>query len=164
MGLSSRTNEAALQQLQLLLPQHSVHAVPVQHGLHLKSACTALDSRTMLYADDVAGRALKRILENHPAFSTSCDSSSSGSGGGSSGGSDVGPWQHLLVEPECANVLLLGRHVLMRGGFPESEMVLEGLARQKGLQLHKLEYSEFGKADGSLTCCSIVLQPSPGSD
>lgn len=153
VGLSTRTNESAFQQLQQLLPQHALHAVPVAKGLHLKSACTALDSRTMLYADNEAGRGLKSILQDHMAFSPTA-----GSNGGISGSSE-GPWQHVLVDAECSNVLLLGRHVVMRGGFPESERVLERLAAAKGLQLHKLEYGEFAKADGSLTCCSIVLPP-----
>lgn len=158
VGLSRRTNAAALQQMQEMLPQHSVHAVPVDHGLHLKSACTALDSRTMLYADNEAGRGLRSVLQHHAAFSTATGSGqhSNGSTGSSTGGTDA--WQHLLVDPKCANVLLLdnGRHVVMCSGFPRSEQLLEGLAA-KGLQLHKLDFAEFAKADGSLTCCSILL-------
>jgi dimethylargininase len=161
VGLSGRTNAAALQQMQEMLPQHTLHGVPVAHGLHLKSACTALDSRTMVYSDDDAGRGLKSILQEHPAFSAGSsgnDSSDTGSSGSGGIGHHVQPWQHVVVDPACANLLLLGdRHVIMRGGFPRSEQLLEQMAAERGLQLHKLEYDEFAKADGSLTCCSILL-------
>lgn len=143
VGLSKRTNAAALQQMQKLLPQHELHGVAVAHGLHLKSACTALDDRTMLYADDDAGRSLRSLLQQHPAFTAS-------------------PWEHVLVHPVCANVLLPGRdHVVMSsGGAAESEQLIERLAAAKGLQLHKLPFDEFAKADASLTCCSILLPAS----
>ncbi|WIA20297.1 hypothetical protein OEZ85_006129 [Tetradesmus obliquus] len=36
VGLSARTNAAAVQQMQRHLPQHVVHGVPVGYGLHLK--------------------------------------------------------------------------------------------------------------------------------
>lgn len=159
VGLSGRTNAAALQQMQQMLPQHTLHGVSVAHGLHLKSACTALDSRTMVYSDDDAGRGLKGILQEHPAFSS--DGSAGGRGNGSSGSGGSGhlqPWQHVMVDSACANLLLLGdRHVVMRGGFPRSEQLLEQMAAERGLQLHKLDFGEFSKADGSLTCCSILL-------
>lgn len=146
VGLSRRTNAAALQQMQALLPQHSLHGVPVAHGLHLKSAVTALDGRTLVYADDEAGRGLRALLKQHPAFS----SSSSGQE----------PWQHVLVHPQCCNLVLLGgKHVVMQGGHGPSEALLQRLAAERGLQLHKLDFGEFAKADGALTCCSILLPP-----
>jgi dimethylargininase len=113
----------------------------------------------MLYADNEAGWGLKSILQDHPAFSPTAGSGGGSNGSNGSSGSSEGPWQHVVVDPACSNVVLLGRHVVMRGGFPESERVLERLTAAKGLQLHKLEYGEFAKADGSLTCCSIVLPP-----
>jgi dimethylargininase len=159
VGLSGRTNAAALQQMQEMLPQHTLHGVLVAHGLHLKSACTALDSKTMVYADDEAGRGLKRLLQEHPAFSSDSSSGSSGNSSSFSGSSGRSqPWQHVLVEPACANLLLLGdRHVVMSGGFSRSEKLLEQMAAERGSQLHKLDFGEFAKADGSLTCCSILL-------
>jgi dimethylargininase len=152
VGLSRRTNAAALQQMQALLPQHSLHGVSVAHGLHLKSAVTALDSRTLVYADDAAGRGLRALLQQHPALSSSSSSSSSGQQ----------PWQHVLVAPQCCNLLLLGdKHVVMQGGHGPSEELLQQLAAERGLQLHKLNFGEFAKADGALTCCSILLPPPP---
>lgn len=159
VGLSRRTNAAALQQMQeLLLDTHSVHGVAVRHGLHLKSACTALDASTMLYADNEAGRDLRGLLQQHPAFSSSDSSGSSSSSRQS--------WQHVLVDPVCANVLLLdgeqeNKHVVMSSGGRQSQQLVERLARERNLQLHKLQFDEFAKADGSLTCCSILLPSAP---
>lgn len=149
VGLSRRTNAAALQQMQALLPQHSLHGVSVAHGLHLKSAVTALDSRTLVYADDEAGRGLQAMLQQHPALRSSSSSS----------GQQL--WQHVLVAPHCCNLLLLGeKHVVMQGGHGPSEELLQQLTAERGLQLHKLDFGEFANADGALTCCSILLPPS----
>lgn len=155
VGFSRRTNAAALEQLQAALqPQGAVlHGVEVQHGLHLKSAMTALDGRTLLYADDAAGRSLRAALErgSHPALLDGA-----AGGGGGAGSKAV---QHVMVEPAAANVLLLPGHVIMPAGLPRSQAVLQALADERGLQLHRLDFAEFAKADGSLTCASILLPP-----
>lgn len=144
VGLSARTNAAGVAQLAAHLPDHSVHGVPVPAGLHLKSAVTALDGATLLFADNAAGRALSAALTEHPALTA-------GAGGA--------PWRHVLVpDPVAANVLLVGEHVVMQGGCPASEALLEELCAPRGLRLHKLpRMTEFIKADGALTCCSILL-------
>jgi dimethylargininase len=46
---------------------------------------------------------------------------------------------------------------VMQRGCPKSERILEQLTTERGLQLHKLVFGEFAKADGALTCCSILL-------
>ena len=98
VGLSRRTNAAAVEQLAAHLPAHSVHGVPVPHGLHLKSAVTALDGATLLFADNTAGLQLSAALAEHPALA------------GGTGGA-----RHVFVpDPFAANVLLLGEHVVMQ--------------------------------------------------
>lgn len=53
----------------------------------------------------------------------------------------------------------------MQGGFPRSEALLERLCGERGLTLHKLpRMSEFIKADGALTCCSILLPGAEGDE
>jgi dimethylargininase len=154
VGLSARTNAAAVQQMQVHLPQHIVHGVPVGYGLHLKSAVTALDSSTLLFSDNAAGRAISKAIQQLP-----------GLGSGS-------VWQHIMLpDAAAANVLLLDgkhqqqqqqrrrrRHVVMQEGCSRSEALLQKLCDERGLQLHKLpRMTEIGKADGALTCCSILL-------
>lgn len=50
VGRSSRTNDAGIAQLRALAGPHGLEviAVDVRAGLHLKSACTALDARTVV--------------------------------------------------------------------------------------------------------------------
>jgi len=50
VGLSARTNRAGVDELRRILAPHGyrVTAVEVLDGLHLKTACTALDSNTLL--------------------------------------------------------------------------------------------------------------------
>jgi N-dimethylarginine dimethylaminohydrolase len=145
VGMSKRTNSEAVRQVQQHLPGHRVLGIPVSHGLHLKSAVTALDGSTLLFADNKAGWALSQeLLKQQPDVKTG----------------DGGSWQHVLVpDAICANVLLIGRHhVVMQSGFPRSEKLLEELCAAQSLQLHKLPaMTEFIKADAALTCCSIII-------
>ena len=50
VGLSQRTNEAGLEAVRLILAPHGYHVTPIRvfGCLHLKSACTAIDSETVL--------------------------------------------------------------------------------------------------------------------
>lgn len=139
VGLSKRTNAASVEQMQAHLPNHRVVGVSVDHGLHLKSPLTALDSTTLLLADVEAGRALASRLAALPEL--------------------AGFKRVMVPDAVCANVLLPSdRDVIMQTGCPESEAVLEALCLDRGLALHKLpRMTEFVKADGALTCCSILL-------
>ena len=149
VGLSKRTNAAGLAQLAAALPGRAVHGVPLPRGLHLKSLLTALDGATLLFADTPAGRALSASLAAHPALAGPPD------------GPDPPPsWRHVFVpDPVCANVLLLsGGRVVTQGSDAATEGLLDALCAQRGLQLHRLpRATEFIKADGALTCCSILL-------
>lgn len=51
VGLSTRTNEAGFKRLEEVarLDGLTSHAVPIHDGLHLKSAMTALDDKTIIY-------------------------------------------------------------------------------------------------------------------
>ena len=136
-GISGRTNHEGVNQLSHYLgSSYTVQSVPVSAGLHLKSPMTALDDHTILYYGD-AGRSLKERMKFLPY------------------------WRDMeYVEvPDflAANVLLLGRRVIMQGGLPASEHLLEKLCEKRGLELHKVtQQTEFAKADGALTCLSIL--------
>lgn len=192
VGLSRRTNAAAVTQLSAALPQHSVHGVSVPHGLHLKSAITALDGGTLLLADNAAGRGLSAALQGHAALAGSPwqhvmvpDPGARGRRLCSGGSGGLLLWHTVLAfgfvrllptavlnrpcPPAClvfphlsavaANVLLLGGgHVAMQAGCAASEALLGRLCSERGLRLHTLpRATELVKADGALTCCSILL-------
>jgi dimethylargininase len=56
-------------------------------------------------------------------------------------------------EAYAANVLPLGGRVLCSGSFPRTR---ERLVRA-GLDTLSLESDELAKAEGALTCCSLIL-------
>jgi dimethylargininase len=158
VGLSARTNMAAVDQLcRILLGPgggsggggpgaragaiRHVNAVAVPHGLHLKSACSALDATTLLVSDDAAGHAAAgAVLGQLPAL--------------------AGRLRVAVLpgDPLAANVLALGRDVVMQDAGHAAERALRALCGARGLALHVLpRMSELAKADGALTCCSILL-------
>jgi dimethylargininase len=153
VGLTARSNAAAVDQLRALLSAVTggggsdaggssgpirVEGVEVPHGLHLKSACSALDSSTILFSDNPAGRAVAAgIRARVPTLSG---------------------LEFVFVpdDPLACNVLRIGPHVVMQAS--PAEGVLRALCAGRGLELHVLpRMGEFVKADGAVTCCSILL-------
>ena len=66
------------------------------------------------------------------------------------------PWRVLLIpaaERYAANTVGVSGHVLVADGFPETREVLASA----GLVTHPIDTSEFRKADGSLTCLSVIV-------
>jgi dimethylargininase len=68
----------------------------------------------------------------------------------------------LLDVPEesGANVLAIGETVLVAAAAPRTAALLRSLGRQVRL----LDNSELMKAEGALTCCSLILQGWEGTD
>ena len=57
-------------------------------------------------------------------------------------------------EPFAANVVRVGNAVLTASAFPRTRRVLEG----RGIEVHVVDVSELAKAEGAVTCCSILLE------
>lgn len=129
VGLGSRTNQAAVDQLREFLHplDYVVHTVHVTGCLHLKSAVTQAAPRTLLI---------------NPAWVDS---------GAFPGFSCI--WIDP-TEPHAGNILLVGSETIYQPAFPRT------LARLKDAGIHPLlvDASELGKAEGALTCCSLVFQ------
>jgi dimethylargininase len=63
----------------------------------------------------------------------------------------------LLTHPQesgAANVLCLGAGAIFPDAFPHTRERLEAF----GLSVHSLDISELQKAEGAVTCCSLLLQ------
>jgi len=127
VGLSDRSNEAAVRQLrEMLAPGRMVESVPLPPDLlHLLSGCAYLGGGTLL-----AVEALKDFGEARGLSVV-----------------EVPPAEAL-----CANVLSVGQTVIVPAGYPETAAAIEAT----GCQVHTVAVSEFEKRDGGVTCLSIL--------
>jgi dimethylargininase len=128
VGRTSRTNDAGIDQLRAALAPHGYRVRPanVRGCLHLKSAITALDDRTLL--------ANRRWIaeEEFSDFELV----------------DVDP-----VEPTAANIVRVGSGLLYAAAYPRT------LERLKHLDYNvtTVDVSEIAKAEGAVTCCSLIF-------
>ena len=132
VGRSGRSNEEGIQQLQALGAEFGYAVQAVAvHG------CLHLKSAVTDIAPD-------RLLIN-PAW--------------------VAPeafegWAWTAVaqgEDHAANALRIGDGLIYPGGFPRTLDTLNRL----GLQVHGVDVSEIQKAEGAVTCCSLVFEERP---
>ena len=137
VGISGRTNADGARQLATMLAPHGfqVVPVPVTGCLHLKSAVTALRLRR---AARFGGQAALLINpawvdpSHFPGFELV----------------DVDP-----SEPEAANVLIVGDHVICA----EAHAGTRGRLEAHGVATVAVPAAELAKAEGGVTCCSIVF-------
>lgn len=138
VGLSSRTNVQALEQLQdLFQGKLEVIGIPVTEGLHLKSILSAFDADTLVVADTKAGREMRELISE----------------------STQDAYTFIVVpDPVASNVLRIHDTLIMQEGYPKSEAILQKHCLDKQVHLVKINMSELIKADGALTCGSLLLE------
>lgn len=131
VGRTSRTNDAGIDQLRAAVAPFAYVVLPtsVRGCLHLKSAITALDDRTLL-----ANR--RWIAEEE--FS----------------GFDL--LDIDATESMAANIVRVDNNLLYATGFPRT---LERLMR-RGYVVTAIDVSEIAKAEGAVTCCSVIFSES----
>jgi len=61
------------------------------------------------------------------------------------------------TEPDAANVVRIGDAVLAASAFPRTADRLADV----GLDVHLVDASELAKAEGALTCCSLIFEERP---
>jgi dimethylargininase len=128
VGLSSRSNQAAIDQMQayLKLYGYTVKGMRVTSCLHLKTAVTQVRADTLLvnpaWVDRVNFPGMK-FIEIDPS------------------------------EPYAANALMVGETVLYQPAFPKTLARLEAA----GIYPVLVDASELGKAEGALTCCALMF-------
>jgi dimethylargininase len=128
IGLSARTNEAAIGQMRTILQPHGyeVHAVPLTGCLHLKSAVTALaHDRLLVNPDWVRPDALAPfdLVDIDPR------------------------------EPYAANIVRAGDALIYPAAFPRTRERLERV----GVRVRMVDVDELAKAEGAVTCCSLIF-------
>ncbi len=129
VGLSGRSDRAAIKQLREILEPYG-YAV---EGVSLRG-CLHLKSAITQVADDV-------VLMNPEWVSSQAFPN----------------LRHIEVdpaEPQAANALLVGDTVL----FPAQYRRTAERLRQQGIAVRTVDVSELGKAEGGVTCCSVILE------
>ncbi|MGE5461852.1 MAG: dimethylarginine dimethylaminohydrolase family protein [Syntrophothermus sp.] len=129
IGLSTRSNPAAIDQLNSLLAAYgyTVTGVSLHDCLHLKSAVSRLDDNTLLINKnwlDFYHFEGFRLIEVHPD------------------------------EPFAANCLPVGDSIIYPTSFPKTCARLEA----NGYKVVTVDVSELAKAEGAVTCCSLIIQ------
>lgn len=128
IGLSTRSNVTAIEQLRNLLSDYGYKVIGVQltDCLHLKSAVTRVDDNTLLinknWVDTSHFKSYKSI---------EIDSS----------------------EPFAANCLPVNGNIIYPTSFPKTRQKLE----QQGFKLIQVNVDELAKAEGAVTCCSLIV-------
>jgi dimethylargininase len=132
VGLSLRTNREALEQLTAILEPFGYRV----QGIPVER-CLHLKSAVTAAADELL--VLDPDLIDGRAF----------------GGLE---WIPVAAgEPGAANVVRVGSSLLCPEGAPETCRRLEA----HGLDLRTVAASELAKAEGALTCCSLIFRESP---
>jgi dimethylargininase len=131
VGVSTRTNEAGVSQLQTAVREfnYEVRTVRVNGCLHLKSACTAISPDIVIANLQYIER---EVLGDVTVIGVDAN------------------------EPRAANTLTLGGVTLVSASHPCTEENL----RKAGLRTRSIDVSELEKAEAGLTCMSLVLSTS----
>ena len=129
VGLTPRSNLSGMQQLRAILTPlgYTIRGVPVQGCLHLKSAVTRAGSRLLVANPSWVDPALFEGWDVIPVDSR---------------------------EPHAGNVLWLGGSTIVAEAFPRTNAAL---ARATDSNLRPVPASELAKAEGGVTCCSLIL-------
>ena len=128
IGISTRSNEASVRQIQELLDKYgyTVTGVEMHDCLHLKTAVTKVDEKTLLinqkWVDTFHFKNFDLI--------------------------DVDP-----SEPFAANCLPVNGHIIFPTSFPKTRAKLES----RGYKIQAVSVDELAKAEGAVTCCSLII-------
>lgn len=129
LGRSTRSNPHALEQMQNLLAPYGYTV----RGVPVRGCLHLKSAVTQVSAD---------TLLLNPAWVDAADF----------------PGKKFIAndpsEPYAANALRIGATVLYQPAFPKTRDLLE----QAGIRTRLVDESELGKAEGALTCCSLIFK------
>jgi dimethylargininase len=128
VGISTRSNQEAIDQLNILLGEYgyTITGIHLYDCLHLKSAISRVDDQTLLINKNWLDT---RHFENHRLI-------------------EVDP-----EEPFAANCLPVGDSIIYPTAFSKTCARLE----EAGYKIVKVDASELAKAEGAVTCCSLII-------
>lgn len=128
VGDSTRTNAEGIRQLADIASAYNYDVRPVK-----VSRCLHLKSAVTQVSEDV-------ILLNSAWVDASAFE-------------DMHPIEVHPSEPFAANALWIGENVIYPANYAETRLRLE----EKGINVHSVEADELQKAEGGVTCCSILV-------
>lgn len=137
VGLSGRTNQAGACALASAFPEFPCVPIKVDNFLHLKTMITMAGPDVMCVGPSAEARDSLKRIEREATFR----------------------YQILtLPEDEASNVVFANGTLIHRSGeeCPESAKIFE--ERLSHWTLKPVNFSELSKANGSLTCCSILIR------
>jgi len=128
VGLSTRSNQAAIDQMQGALGQYgyTVTGMELHDCLHLKTAVTRVDDKTLLINRnwvDAHHFAEFDLIDTNP------------------------------TEPFAANCLPISGTIIFPMAFPKTCRRLE----ERGYKVAVVQVDELAKAEGAVTCCSLII-------
>lgn len=128
IGLSTRSSVSSLSQIHSLLSRfgYRVFLIPIYDCLHLKSAVTRINEKTLLINPQMVDK------EHFKGFDLL----------------EVDP-----SEPHAGNILPVGDRCIYPSAYPKTLALLEA----RGIKVIPLDLSEILKAEGAVTCCSLIL-------
>jgi dimethylargininase len=130
-GLSGRSNQSALEQLRNILAPYGY----ILKGVEV-SGCLHLKSAVTQVSKDT-------LLINSSFLDRSI----------------FRPMKLIEVdgsEPSAANAVLIGNTVIYPSNFPKTQRRLE----EAGIRLKIIDVTEVAKAEGAVTCCSLIFRRS----
>lgn len=132
IGVSTRSSQAGIEQLAKLLAPYEYQVEPVElvGCLHLKSAVTQVGPDLLLINRQWLPRIPRGIFASFRCV-------------------DVHP-----QEPHAGNALMLKEGLIYPSSYPLTRHRLE----QCGLNVRTVDVSEMEKAEGAVTCCSLVFE------
>ncbi|HNC88047.1 MAG TPA: arginine deiminase family protein [Anaerolineales bacterium] len=128
IGNSTRSNADAVRQIQQLLDHYgyTVTAVDMHDCLHLKTALTKVDDKTLLINPNWVDTSHFKGFD----------------------------WIEVdSAEPFAANCLPVGDGIIFPTAFPKTSNKLEA----RGYKIQAVNVAELAKAEGAVTCCSLIV-------
>ncbi|NMH69062.1 hypothetical protein HF072_09705 [Bacillus sp. RO3] len=134
VGVSGRTNELAIQELRNLLPQFSVHELPLKEEiLHLDCVFTIISNDwALVYPPAFTKEDLEKIQEHYHIITVTDD-------------------EQFQMGP---NVLAIGEGKII--SLAQNRDLNERI-RSNGFDVIELDLSEIIKSGGSFRCCTLPL-------
>ncbi len=140
VGLSGKTNLLGFHALKSLFPNRNFIPIEINNEkLLLKSIATVLDEETLVVSRSKEGNELVEQL-THTNY--------------------IGPGYDIIRVPnrKAANVVRIKDTVLIPSGYPESFQILHKAISKRNLNSVQLNISEFIKADGDMSCLSVLYK------